>query len=316
MSLITSLEKPIIQAPIGSAASIELAAAVSNEGGLSTLAMTWTSPEDAETQIHSLRGLTKGAFAANFVLSFEPKALDAVLTAKVPAVTFSWGINRKLIKKCHVAGIEVGVQVGSVAGALHAVECGADFLICQGVEAGGHVQSTLELLPLLGRIAEKVRHTPLTAAGGITNKADVRSVLDHGADAAVLGTRFLATKESRAHPLYKNAIVESAEEDTSFTWCFDGGWPYSGHRVLRNRTLETWEACGCPLPGDRPGEKDLVATTIKQWQIPRYHMASPVDTTTGNVLDLALYAGKGSVKINQILSVKEIFKQLWDPLNK
>jgi len=158
MSLITSLEKPIIQAPIGSAASIELAAAVSNEGGLSTLAMTWTSPEDAETQIHSLRGLTKGAFAANFVLSFEPKALDAVLTAKVPAVTFSWGINRKLIKKCHVAGIEVGVQVGSVAGALHAVECGADFLICQGVEAGGHVQSTLELLPLLGRIAEKVRH--------------------------------------------------------------------------------------------------------------------------------------------------------------
>jgi nitronate monooxygenase len=310
MSIIKSLRRPIIQAPIGSAASVELAAAVSNAGGMSTLAMTWSSPEEAITQIESLRAQTNGVFAVNFVLSFEPKALEAVLRTKVPAVTFSWGLDADLINKCHAMGTEVGVQVGSLAGAFKAIEQGADFLICQGVEAGGHVQSTQKLINLVKSISKEMPDVPLAAAGGLTDRGDVATILECGADAAVLGTRFVASEESRAHPLYKEAIVASSQDDTSFTWCFDKGWPYSGHRVLRNETLDNWEALGCPSAGNRPGEEDLIATTVKQWEIPRYHMASPVDTTTGDVINLALYAGVGSAKIEKIMSVQEIFKHI------
>jgi len=316
MSILSSLEKPIIQAPIGSAASLELAAAVSNAGGMSTLAMTWTSPEDAQSQVETLKAQTSGAFATNFVLSFEAVSLAAVLRAHVPVVTFSWGIRADLIEQCHAAGAEVGVQVGSVAGAVNAIAHGADFLICQGNEAGGHVQSTTSLLDLLQAVVGLGSSIPIAAAGGLADHSDVCAVLDAGASAAMFGTRFVAASESRAHPLYKQAIVDANAGATSFTWCFDGGWPYSGHRVLRNKTLNNWESEGCPLPGQRPGEDDIVATTSSAWDVPRYHMASPVNTTTGNVLEQALYAGTGSARIKSVLSTAEIIAELWPDTQK
>jgi len=305
-----SLDHPIIQAPIGSASSIELAAAVSNAGGMGSLAMTWTEPTIAGKLVADLKRMTDGLFAVNFVLSFEPQSLKAVLDAGAPVVTFSWGMDVENIEFAKRSGALVGVQVGSPGGAIQAIDGGADFLICQGTEAGGHVQSTMSLAELLPQVLTVAEHIPVIAAGGLADSHDVRRVIDEGAAAAMLGTRFVVAAESKAHPAYQQALITAGEGSTSFTGCYDGGWPYSAHRVLRNYTLERWEAAGCPQPGNRPGEGDLIARTIQDWDIPRYHMASPVSTTTGNVLELALYAGTGCGRINEILPAKEIVQRL------
>lgn len=310
MKALAEIAFPIFQAPIGSAASIELVAAVSNAGGCGTLAMTWAKPSEACETIRRVKAMTDGPFAANFVLSFEPQALDAVLTAGPPIVTFSWGISREYVARAQAAGACVGVQVGSVAGGKQAIAAGADFLICQGLEAGGHVQSTTRLDDLIAGLRGLDAGVPLIAAGGIVDGDDVARCLDLGAGGVMLGTRFVATHEARAHADYKTAIIESGPNDTAYTWCFDGGWPYSGHRVIRNKTLDDWEAAGCPLPGLRPGEGDRIAQSANGEWLARYHMASPVDTTAGAAKDMALYAGTGSARIDRLLSAKEIIGTL------
>ena len=140
------LKYPILQAPIGSMAGVELAAAVSNEGGLGSLALTWNAPDLARDLIHQVQSKTTNPFFVNYVLAFQSLSLDLALEAGVPAVTFSWGSPGQLIQKCHQANTLVGVQVGTPDGAKSALDSGADFIICQGVEAGGHVQSTTPLM--------------------------------------------------------------------------------------------------------------------------------------------------------------------------
>lgn len=311
MSILDRVARPIFQAPIGSAASVQLAAEVSNAGGVGSLAMTWTASETAAQRVSEVRARTDGVFAVNFILAFPADALDAVLAAGAPVVTFSWGISRKLIAKSQAAGACVGVQVGSVAGARLAISAGADFIICQGLEAGGHVQSTTRIEDLLCCVKGLNAGIPVIAAGGLSNADDVARCVELGADGAMLGTRFVATHEARAHCEYKRAIVTAERNDTSYTWCFDGGWPYSGHRVIRNSTLDDWEGAGCPLPGTRPGEGDPIAVSENGSTFNRYHMASPVDTMTGEVQAMALYAGTGSSRISSVVSAKEVVETLW-----
>lgn len=310
MNKLADITYPIFQAPIGSAASIDLAAAVSNAGGCGSLPMTWADPATAGDTIRQLKEMTRAPFAANFVLSFTPDALDAVLEAGAPIVTFSWGLSREYIARARAAGARVGVQIGSVAGGKLATAAGADFLICQGVEAGGHVQSTTGLDDLITELNALEAGIPLIAAGGLVDGDDVARCLDRGAHGVMLGTRFVATPESRAHPDYKSAIVEAGPNETSFTWCFDGGWPYSGHRVIRNGTLDEWEAAGCPLPGQRPGEGERIAQMSNGKWLDRYHMASPVDTTLGAIGDMALYAGTGSERIDRLVNAGTIVENL------
>ena len=312
MNIIERLDYPLVQAPIGSAESLELVEAVAEAGAMGTLAMTWADPDTAHQQILHLKSRTEGLFAANFVLSFLPRSLEAVLLAGAPVVTFSWGISAEHIRTVHKAGAVAGVQIGSACAAARAITAGANFLICQGNEAGGHVQSSTALADLVPAVVRVAGDTPVIAAGGIADGRDVARVRRLGAAAAMLGTRFVAAEESKAHDDYQQAIVRAKASDTSFTWCFDGDWPYSGHRVIRNATLENWEACGCPLPGNRPGEGETVATTAKGWAIPRYHIASPVQSTTGDVLGLALYAGTGCSKIEDVLPAKEIIERLFE----
>src|SRR6266852_3808537 len=121
-------------------AGVELAAAVSNAGGLGSLALTWTPAEVARQLVNDLRSRTAGAFFVNFVLNFPPASLDAALEAGAPVVTFSWGLPGRLADTVHRSKALVGVQVGTALGARLAREGGADFVICQGSEAGGHVQ--------------------------------------------------------------------------------------------------------------------------------------------------------------------------------
>src|SRR5579862_2063962 len=276
-----------MQAPVGSAATPRLASEVSRAGALGTLAASWTEPRVLREQIRSITRATERPFCVNFVLDFEQdERLEVAVEERAPIVSFSFGLRPQLVARARAGGARVLVQVGSAEAARAAVDAGADALIVQGVEAGGHVQSVVGLLPLFVEVRRAVS-LPLLAAGGIGDPASARAALAAGAVAVVMGTRFVASDESDAHSRYKARLLEAQGRDTVLTELFDVGWPASPHRVLRNSTYERWEAAGSPPSGERPGEDEEVASGI-----PRYASNLPVAGTEGDPEAMAMYAGQ------------------------
>jgi nitronate monooxygenase len=204
----------------------------------------------------------------------------------------------------------MGIQVANALGARAAMDAGADYLVCQGIEAGGHVQSSMPLRDALAAVLDVAAETPVLAAGGIGDGHDLKRVLDAGASGAVLGTRFVATRESLAHGVYKDALVRAAATDTVLTLCFDGGWPQALHRIIRNGTFNLWEAAGCPAPGQRPGEGDVVAHR-RGAAMPRYWSDAPLAGDDGAVGDLPLYAGTSVDRVHDEPTVSELVQRLW-----
>jgi nitronate monooxygenase len=307
---ISKLEIPILQAPVE--ATVDLAAAVSEAGGMGSIQGTWNTPDETAELVEGILNKTSCPFFVNFALAFTPHSFDAVIEAGVPVITFSWGLEPGLIERAHRNNVAVGVQVGSVDGAKLAITKGADFVICQGIEAGGHVQSTTSLANLLPRVVASVGEVPVFAAGGLADSDDIAWALHEGATGVMLGTRFVATQESVAHELYKESILASSGSDTVYTVCFDGGWSQAPHRVIRNRTLKIWEDAGCPPPGKRPGEGEIVANDSSGYEIKRYDSDTPaVSFIEGEMRDLCLYAGMGCDKIHDIPSASELVLHLW-----
>jgi nitronate monooxygenase len=302
---------PILQAPTGSIAGPELAIAVANAGGVGALGLTWTDPATASDYVRQVREATAGPFQVNFALAFPPHALAASLEAGAPIITFSWGDPGPLVEMAHSFGALVGIQTTTGAAAARACELGADFLICQGVEAGGHVQASRSLNHALEEVLA-AGSIPVVAAGGIATGCDIAEVMARGASGAVLGTRFVATRESRAHGEYKEHIVRSSGTDTVLTPCYDGGWPFALHRVLRNSTLDRWESAGCPPPGARPGEGDIIARSSSGEPILRYEDTAPRQGMEGAVGEMCLYAGTGCDSIDDIPSAADLVARLWN----
>jgi len=128
----------------------------------------------------------------------------------------------------------------------------------------------------------------------------------------LIGTRFVATKEAGAHDEYKGAITRAKAADTVLTVCFQDGWVNAPHRALRNRTLEMWEAAGCPPAGKRPGEGDILATNaITGATKRRYTGSSPVRDDRGTIVEMSLWAGQGVDAIRDIPSAGELVARLW-----
>ncbi len=307
-----ALAHPIVQAPIGACAGPELVAAVAEAGGLGLLACTWSEPDAITADVAAVRSGTVGVFGGNLVLRFPVEdQLGALLDAAAPVITFSWGQpGPARVARCHAAGSVVLVQVGTASAVSEAVADGADGIIVQGVEAGGHVQATQPLERLLDDVLAEAGPVPVIAAGGLATSVDVARVLAAGAEAAMLGTRFVATLESRAHPRYKQRLVEAASADAALTLVFDGAWPFGPHRVLRSPTVDTWEAAGCPWPGDRPGEGDVVLERPDGRRIPRYDDAPPIAGDAGDVDAACLYAGAGVGDIDDLPPAAEVLVRL------
>lgn len=305
------LRYPIWQAPTGSIAGPELCAAVSAAGGMGAMALTWTEPETAADYVRQVRALTDRPFLVNFALAFPPRALDAVLQAGAPIVSFSWGDAEPFLPRVRSAGAHLGIQATTVAQAQRAISLGADFLVCQGIEAGGHVELQTRLFALLLALQQAGIDVPLIASGGIADGTGIAQVLQAGAHGAMLGTRFVATRESRAHPDYKSLLCEATGEATALTYCFQDGWPNAAHRVLRNETLDLWEAAGSPLPGQRPGEGDMLGHTGNGDPIFRYEDTAPRHGFSGSIGAMCLYAGMGCGKIHDIPAASNLVASLW-----
>jgi NAD(P)H-dependent flavin oxidoreductase YrpB (nitropropane dioxygenase family) len=190
-------------------------------------------PDTVEWEIRQARDQARGPVAANVLIPLARRAnWEAASTADL-VVTF-WGRPRRRTDKTWVH------QCGSLGEARAAQRAGADGVIVQGVEAGGHVRGREPALALLERVVASLpKGYPVLSAGGLATRDDVRERLDAGATAAVLGTRFLMTDESRAHPAYKQRLLEARE--TVLTELFGLGWP-APHRVIWNEATERWLA--------------------------------------------------------------------------
>jgi nitronate monooxygenase len=160
------LRYPIFQAAPGGEA---LAIAVASAGGVGALSMSWSSPDRAYQTVVRMKQATRGNFYGNYILHLGTNSLDRALEAGCPAVQFSWGMpTTEMVKKIRAAGARLGIQVGSKQSTSMAMEHGPDFMICQGLEAGGHVQGTSYMADVLAEVVEVANGVPVLVAGGIS----------------------------------------------------------------------------------------------------------------------------------------------------
>jgi nitronate monooxygenase len=309
------VELPIVQAGMGGGLSGgELAAAVSEAGGLGTIGIL--GPDDLRAELTAARRLTDRPIAVNLLLPFARRAHFETAAGADVLVTF-WGRPRR-------RGAEIWIhQVGSAQEARAARAAGADAVIAQGVEAGGHVRGTVPAAELLERVRDGLGPDyPVLSAGGIVDAADVRSRLDAGAEAVVSGTRFLMSEESGAHPGYKQRLVRAGE--TQVTELFGMGWP-APHRVVPNAATERWTAHDPRGPGWLRGLQRASAPALSRLPVsmqlrlaasqrPGRPIFGPAAATAGrleNLLDAGpLYAGESVARISDIRPAAELVRAL------
>jgi nitronate monooxygenase len=309
------VELPVVQAGMGGGiARHELAAAVSEAGGLGTIGWMPPAPEMRQ-ELQRAKAATQRPVAVNLLLPLSKRPHYEVAREADLVVTF-WGRPRR-----PSAGPWLH-QCGSVAEAQAAHAAGADGVIAQGVEAGGHVRGTTPALELLTRVRAALPDGyPVMLAGGIADSADVRGALDAGADAAVLGTRYLMSDESRAHPAYKHRLMES--RDTVLTELFGFGWP-APHRVLWNEAAHRWlqrdggmpgwlrllNRASAPL-GKLPAPRALATGSAQRASVPVFSPNTPVDDGPSSLLDAgALYAGETVARLYDVRPAGEITREL------
>jgi NAD(P)H-dependent flavin oxidoreductase YrpB (nitropropane dioxygenase family) len=192
-----------------------------------------------------------------------------------------------------------------------AVDAGVDVVVAQGWEAGGHVRGTVASLPLVPAVVDAVSPTPVIAAGGIADGRGLAAVLALGAAGAWIGTRFLASAEATIHPRYCELLLKATEKDTVFAEeLFDIRWPKAPHRVLRNKTVEAWEAAGKPVSGKRPGEGEVIATSKTRGPVVRYQSYTPGPDAEGDIDALSLWAGQSVGLVSRVQPAAEIVRQI------
>lgn len=309
------LDVPVVQAPIGSATCPDLAAAVSNAGGLGMLAITWRDADETLAVLRETARQTNRPFGVNIVLDDTAKTvstdthLDICATEEIDVVSFSFGDASPYIDTVHDFGATVVQSVGSAAEARAAVDAGVDIIVAQGWESGGHVQSDVATLPLIPRVVDVVPDTPVIAAGGIGDGRGIAAALTLGAAGVWLDTRFVATREANVHEHYRERITDAAETDTLYSTLFDEGWPDAPHRVLENETTEDWQAAGEPAQ-DRPGMGEEIVETSTGEPIRRYEDSLALPGMTGEIDALPLYAGQSAGVIDSLPSAATLVEEL------
>jgi nitronate monooxygenase len=317
------LEVPVVQAGLGGGLSRgRLAGAVSAAGGLGTIGIL-PAPLLRKELLAAREAAPGRPIAVNLLLPFVTRQhVDVCVQDRPQVVVLFCGHDRALAERLREAGVVVLHQVGSTHAARRALEDGADGLIVQGAEAGGHVLATEPLRTLLPQIREMAKERPVLAAGALVEATDVQDVLAHGADAAVAGSRFLLTEECHAHPGYQQRVVEATQ--TVVTGLFGVGWR-DPHRVVPNDAVRRW----CRPDGrERPLPAALMAATLplarraplsaadtmKRMQRVGLPLFSPAALLRGEderALEWTpLYAGAGVDRLHDVVPAAEAVRRL------
>ena len=242
------IHHPVASAGMGGGyTSAELVAAVSEAGGLGVAGASFMQPQDLESQVARVRELTTKSIGINLLLHAAEDRLDDVLSLEPAVLSTAWPRDdqdlAETFRKAHDRGVRVMHMVPRVEDAVHAAEAGADVIVAQGFEGGGHIGEMASLV-IVRQVARAVAPLPVLAAGGFVDGAGLAAALALGADGVLLGTRFLATDEAPVEAAYKQAIVASSGGDTVVTTVADTlsgrDWPGAWARVRRTRFIEQW----------------------------------------------------------------------------
>jgi nitronate monooxygenase len=271
---------PLQQAGMSGPARPELAAAVSNAGGLGMLGVGRQPLDVVERFVSTVATLTSAPVGATMIAHFVRPEVEAHLAEHIAIVEFfyQWPDPARVR-----SGVITGWQIGSLDEAKAAADAGCSYVVAQGVEAGGHVRGTVPLAELIPAVREALQ-IPIVAAGGIGSADAVRAALAMGADAVRVGTRFVASAESAAHPDYVEMLVRARSSETEYTEAFGVGWPNAPHRVLTS-SIAASEAAAHDVLGETINEDGRVLP------MPRFGVSVPVVETTGDIAAMALYAG-------------------------
>ena len=309
------VELPVVQAGMGGGLSgHRLAAAVSEAGGLGTIGIL--GPDQLREEVVAARRLTDRPIAVNLLLVLARPAHFEVAEQADVLVTF-WGRPQRRTSRAWLH------QVGSVEEALAARAAGADAVIAQGVEAGGHVRGTIPAGELLERISAALGpEYPVLSAGGVAGPTEVGNRLEAGAEGVVAGTRFLMSEESGAHPAYKERLIGARE--TVLTELFGLGWP-APHRVVPNAATDRWLRRGPRGPAwvraihkvssfgasRVPVHLQLRLAASQRPSRPLFGPAAPTADGPPNLVDAGpLYAGESIERIDNIRPAGELVREL------
>ena len=304
---------PIVGAGMGGLAGPELAAAISDAGGLGTIGAGGDETDVVVARLREARRLTTRPLAVNFVLEVvPPDRVEAVLEEGVEALCTGWGDPTPWVEPCRRRGTRLVHRVETAAEAADAVRAGVDVVIAQGSDAGGHTGSvpTFALVPL---VVDAAGATPVLAAGGIADGRGLVAALALGAQGAVIGTRFVAAAESEAHDVYRARVTEADETASVLTDVFEIGWPDRPHRVLRNSTTALWDAE--PEPRVRPSDREPepVARRVRAGTVeslPRFWVDSPTADVEEGAEAMALYAGPSAGLVDAVRPAGEILADI------
>lgn len=301
---ILNCEFPIMGAGMGGVARHELVAAISNAGGFGCLGMVREPVERIRSEINACRQLTQRPFAVNLIpAATEPALLESQLQVcfdlDVESMVLFWDVDTALVERLKARGITVIHQVGSVEQARRAIAAGADVIIAQGVEAGGHVHGQTGLFALIPAVVE-ISPVPVVASGGVASGRGLAAALALGAQGVSCGSAFLATTEANVHPHHQQRVVEAGVDDTVLTTRFFRNWPMPAPvRVLHNAVTE-----GARNDLLKQPEGHVIGT---QDGAPMYLFStdSPQRDFVGEPDDMALYAGQSCGQIRSVCSAAQ-----------
>lgn len=232
------IKYPILLAGMGGVALHRVVAAVSNAGGLGVLGAAGLTPEEMRSEIRKTRELTDKPFAVDLLAPIPDMMrphMPVILEEKIKIFVAGLAVPAEFLQPMHEHGMKVVVMCGKVHHGEKAQDAGADVVVAQGTEAGGHT-GEIGLMSLLPQMINAVR-LPVLAAGGIAHGAQIAAALTLGAQGVVVGTRFVATPEAQAAQAYREAIVKAREDSTLRTRSYTG----KPCRVIRTPYAMEWE---------------------------------------------------------------------------
>lgn len=262
--------------------------------------------------IEELRALTDQNFSVNLNLSFPYNdQLEACIDQGVHGVSLFWGMEPKAIERAKAGGLVVLISVGCAAEAKIAADAGADIIVAQGWEAGGHVWGQVSTIALIPAVVDAV-NIPVIAAGGIADGRAMAAAMMLGASGVWVGTRLLGSREATIHETYRARLMDASEADTQWAYdLYDVDWPDAPHRALINSTSKAWQMAGRSGPGKRPNENEVIGHRPNGEPVVRYQSYTPLPETTGEVEAMSLWAGQGVAQIREISSTEEIIEEIY-----
>jgi NAD(P)H-dependent flavin oxidoreductase YrpB (nitropropane dioxygenase family) len=290
-----------------------LAAAVCEAGGLGTFGSDINAPDVLRDLIRQTKALTKRPFGVDLICDFATDEHFSVLVEEQVALAiFFWTLPTPAqVARLKQAGIKVWMQIGGVAEAGQAAALGADALVVQGAEAGGHNRAEASTMTLFPRIRRRFPGLPLLAAGGIVDGTTMAAALVLGADAVWCGSRFLAALEAEAHTAYKQRVLSADVGDTAILSIYGPEWPGQAMRAIINDGARV--AIGREAEAIADAKDQIIGSTVLNGQkipLPRYSAILPTRDFDGDIEQTCLTAGQSAGNIDEILPAGEIVRRM------